>query len=173
VFQSGDLVTFTDHLTLFDANSCLVTYRGNLVKDPYDKPGRQWVVMAAIPASAYANTEVLFLLCPIAEGPVEHDGEAGIELPEGTFGLINHDTWFQRAAATVAPVGALRPWRVKSKAKARQGMHSLAGQPEWPDMEKAFWKLWSKAVESPVKRWNKLVALRAKTGDVKKPKGKP
>jgi hypothetical protein len=112
------------------------------------------------------------LLCPIAAGPTDHEGEASIELPEGTFGLIDHDTFFQRAAATVAPESSLRPWLVLTKAKSKQGVHCIAGQPEWPAMDKAFWNLWGKAAENPVKRWNKLVAERAKSKATKTPKKK-
>lgn len=168
MFKPGDLVTFTDNLTLFDANTCLFTFKGELVKNPYGKPGRQWVVMVVIPPRVYANADALYLLCPIAEGPEEHDGEPSLELPEGTFGLIDHDTYFQRGVATVAPEASMRPWFIATKAKSRQSVHSLAGQPEWPAMEKAFWKLWGKAVEYPVKSWNKLLEDRTKLKPPKK-----
>lgn len=172
MFKPGDLVTFTDNLTLFDANNCLVTFKGNLVKDPYDKSGRIWVVMAQVPKGAYGNVEMLYFLCPIAEGPEEHDGERGIELPEGTFGLIDHDTYFQRGAATVAPDASLRSWLIPTKVKSKQTTHSIAAQPEWPAMEKSFWNLWSKAAQSPVVRWNKLLEDRAKPKPPKPPKKK-
>jgi hypothetical protein len=175
VFKPGDLVTFTDNLTLFDGNTCLVASTGKLVKDPYDKPGRQWVVMREIAAGVYENAELLYLLCPIAEGPAEHEGEKSLELPEGTFGLIEHDTFFQRGAATVAPQSSLRPWLImtKAKPKTKQGVHCISGQPEWQKLEQAFWKLWSKAAEFPVKRWNKLVTERKKTkSGAKEPKKK-
>lgn len=164
VYKPGDLVTFKDHHTLFDGNTCLVTFKGRIVKDPYDKPGRQWVVMALIPKGVYGNTGPLFLLCPIAEGPSQHDGEKSLELPDGTFGLIDHDTFFQRAAATVAPESSLRPWFVatKAKQKPKPTVHSIAGQPEWSKMDQAFWKLWSTATEFAVKRWNRLVESRSK-----------
>lgn len=162
VFKPGDLVTFTDHLALMDGNSCLFTHKGKLVADPYDKAGRQWVVMALVPKNAYGNAEVLSLLCPIAEGPAEHEGEKSIELPEGTFGLIEHDTYFQRGAATVAPESSLRRWRITAKGKAGETVHSIAGQPEWQDLDRAFWKLWSTAVKFPVERWTKLEAERKK-----------
>ncbi len=163
MFKPGDLATFTNLHTLFDGNTCLFTFKGNLVEDPYDKPGRQWVVMAEIPKGVYGNAESLYLLCPIAAGPTRHDGEASLELPEGTFGLIEHDTYFQRGAATVAPIASLRPWLIatKAKQKSKQPIHSIAAQPEWRQMDKAFWRLWSKAVEFPVKRWNKLAQDRA------------
>lgn len=172
MFFVGDLVTFKDHLTLFDGNKCLVTFKGNLVRDPYDKPGRIWIVMTSIPKGVYGNAEELFLLCPIAEGPEEQDGEKGVELPEGTFGLIHHDTYFQRGAATVAPEAGLRPWLIPTKAKSKQPTHSLARQPEWPALFKAFWNLWSKAAQFPVERWNKLAAESKKTKPAKEAKKK-
>lgn len=172
MFYVGDLVTFIDNLTLFDGNRCLVTFKGNLVKDPYDKPGRIWVVMTPVPKGVYENAEPLFLLCPIAEGPEEQDGEKGIELPDGTFGLIDHDTYFQRGAATVALESSLRPWLISTKAKPKQPTPNLSKQPEWPAMFKAFWNLWSKAVQFPVGRWNKLAADAKKAKPAKEPKKK-
>lgn len=153
MLEVGDVVTFTDTEPLWDANMCLISYKGNLTAKGYMKRYRPWLIMEVVMPRVSGFAEPLYILCPIVKDPNPHENEQGIELQDGTLGFVDHSgksaespdsNRFIHPIATLVNQQGTEYWMGFTKSKRAQSRHlNVRNHPDWPPLERAFWERWS------------------------------
>lgn len=143
MFEVGDVVTFTETEPLWDANACLITFKGNQVDDKYDKKGRPWLVMERVPTTVSGEPLPVYILSLIAKDPNPIEDILCEELVEGALGFAEPDSRFLYVLATIVREKGLEYWHDFAKGgAARKRNINVILQPEWPGMLSAFWNRW-------------------------------